>query len=522
MPYFSYIQSLILGGAISILGYGIFGWQKQRRETARILIAIMAGLFAFWITAPWIAGLGMEWRYYVMVWSMLYFISLSFGPAICLHASSRIARHVLETWWVYAWCGFLAAFFISGAILEKFGLNQQLGITVLNLATFLALFTYAGVFLHAVWVHYPQIIAHRENEQGILTALVLFALFVSAGTMQLALGPVTVQWAIALNSIIFFSVAVYTSIRGGFLGVKLHPLEGFVLVLLGAGAAIVFHSHDWMEFALSVTAVCMMGAYGFVAIRMVIEEHAHAEQMDAVNKRLQELEEARRDFTAMVAHQLRSPIGAIRAAAASLSDGTEGSLPPRAQETVELIQNSAERLLGLAETYLQGVRLQDGTFTTKSQDTDVPAEIASVVRELSALAKLKGLTLTVDTKDVPSKLRLDRDVLVHSCFNVVDNAVKYTDHGGIVVKATWRPDALILKVMDTGIGLSVQELRGIFERYSRGLSADVRKRPGSGLGLYIIKKMLKVAGGRIQASSPGLGMGAEFTVELPAVRNHNS
>jgi len=369
-----------------------------------------------------------------------------------------------------------------------------------------------------VWTHYPQILGRTQSDESALAAVSLFALFSCAGLVQLAFGPVVTQWAVSGISILFFAVAVSTSIRSGFLGVKLHPLEGYFLVMLGAAAVLIFHSHDIAELILTVVAVVLMGAYGLTAIRMVMREHAHAEQIDAINRRLQELEEARKDFTAMVAHQLRSPIGAIRAAAASLSDGTEGALPPNAQETAELIQNSAERLLGLAETYLQGVRLQEGTFTTKSQECDVAAEIRSVVRELSALAKLKGLTLSVDTQDVPAKLRLDRDVLVHSCFNVVDNAVKYTDHGGITVKAVWKPDVLVLSVTDTGIGLSYEELHGIFVRYSRSTSADVRRRPGSGLGLYIVKKMLAAAGGRIQAKSDGLGKGTTFVVEMPAMR----
>ena len=518
MPFFSYAQTLVLGGAISVLAYGVYAWQKQKSETAHILIGLMAGMFAFWVTAPWIAGLGMEWRFYAIVWSVVYSVSLSFGPAICLHASSRIARHASHVGWAYAWSGVLALLFVVGMFLSKFGINHQLGSIMLASATALALLTYFGLLLHVVWTHYPQILGKTQTDESALAAVVLFALFVSAGLVQLAFGPVSTQWALSMISILFFAVAVSTSIRSGFLGIKLHPLEGYFLVMLGASAVLLFHSHDNVELVLTFVAVILMGAYGQTAIRMVMREHAHAEQMDAVNRRLQELEEARKDFTAMVAHQLRSPIGAIRAAAASMSDGTEGPLPPKAQETAELIQNSADRLLGLAETYLEGVRLQDGTFTTKSQETDVAAEITSVVRELSALAKLKGLPLVVEAQDVPKKLRLDRDVLRHSCFNVVDNAVKYTDHGSVTITATWRPDALSLSITDTGIGLSAEDLRGIFERYSRSASPDVRRRPGSGLGLYIVRKMLKVAGGRIQAKSEGLGKGATFVVELPAVR----
>ena len=301
-----------------------------------------------------------------------------------------------------------------------------------------------------------------------------------------------------------------------FSSIRLHPLEIFFLAITVVLVILLFHSKNAIEFWVSIISVVIVAVYAGTAVIIVSRERIRSEELVNINRKLRELDEERNDFTAMVAHQLRSPIGGIRIAAASLADGTYGELPIKARETSKLIQNAAERLLRLAETYLQGLRLHQGTYVPKFADTNARAVIQTVVQELSPLVELKGLTVNVEFNNVPDLLNLEDEVLTNSLFNLLDNAVKYTDKGGVNIQTSWKLNKLTVMVNDTGVGMNKDELKTAFGKFARGKSARARQEAGTGLGLYIVKKLVQAAGGQIQAKSQGLGMGANFTISLPA------
>lgn len=498
--------------------FGVWVWAKKSRAAANILVGTLALIFAFWITAPWVAGLGMGWRYEALVWYMVYVATLSFGPALCVQASSLIARQQvpMRLALAYAWSSVVSVAIITGTILQKFGFNQTVGSALLNVAFVLGLLSYAVVLLWILWDHYPNLFGRKHEDMESYAAVVLFLLFLSSGSLQMAFGSLAVQPIVALLSFVFFIVGVSSAVRIGFLGVSLHPLEGFFLAIIGASAVLLLHSSDQFEFWVSLVAIGLVALYGRLAIVMVAREHERGEHIAQLNRELREIDEARNDFTSMVAHQLRSPIGGMRAAAVALRDGTFGVLPSSADEIVGLIVNSSDRLLNLAETYLKGVRLHQGRFVAKPSPTDVPELLRTVAREFAPLGALKGLKIECDPGNVPHMLVLDGEILMNSLFNLTDNAIKYTERGRISIKADWRLGILNVSVSDTGAGMTQKELTTAFDRYVRGSAARARQVAGTGLGLYIVKRLLHAVGGTIRARSRGLGQGSVFELSMPA------
>lgn len=498
--------------------FGLWVWWRRKKQTANILIGLLAFIFAFWITAPWIAGLGLLWRHYALIWFVVYALALSFGPAICLHGSSLIARRedLRRVYLSYIVSSIVACLMIFGMLLNKFGWQAYLGHWVLWIVNMFILAWHAGVILNIIMDHYPRLYAETGQDSDAFFGLILFLLFLSTGALLIAFGPVVMQVWIAIASFLFFTVGLIACVNTGFLGVRLALIEAYFLFLIWASAILLFHSADQGEFWLSFMAIVLIGAFGWFALRSVSREHARVERMALLNEQLRQLDEARNDFTAMVAHQLRSPIGGIRAAASMLSDSTYGVLPDKAQEASVLIKNAAERLLALAETYLQGVRLHQGVFTVKPVVANADEQIQAIARELMPLAKLKGLFIKVETEKIPTNLRFDRDILSNTIFNLVDNAIKYTDKGGVIIKGSWKTGILCIDVVDSGAGMGRQELNTAFDRYSAKSSASARQRAGTGLGLYIVKRLLQAAGGRIEAKSQGYDRGSCFSVCLPA------
>jgi len=520
MQLVSYSQTLVAGGALAVASFGILVWLKGKQNKANVFIGLLAIIFAFWISAPWFAELGMGWRYLTTVWYVVYAILLGMGPAICLHASTIVACRAIRTQMVtaYAWSAAVTICLVLGTILQKFGWNQDLGNVLLYVAIPAGLVAYSGVLLLIIWDHSPKLFACANEDPHSYVAVILFILFLCSGSLQMTWGPVAMQPYVAFASLIFFIVGVSASVRFGFLGIVLHPLEGFFLALVGGSAVLLLHSSDPIEFWISLGAIIMVALYGRLAIRMVAREHERGEHMAFLNQQLRELDEVRNDFTAMVAHQLRSPIGGIRAAAVALRDGTFGQLPVPAKETVSLIINSTGRLLNMAETYLQAMRLRQGRFATQAVDTEVEQVLQTVVRELMPLAELKHLELSFQVNDTPKNLKLDREVLMNSIFNLADNAIKYTDHGSIKLDAQWKSDMLTVSVSDTGSGMTSEELHTAFDRYARGSSARARQVAGTGLGLYIVKRLLRAVGGTIEAHSKGSGQGSVFRLTMPTTR----
>jgi signal transduction histidine kinase len=138
-----------------------------------------------------------------------------------------------------------------------------------------------------------------------------------------------------------------------------------------------------------------------------------------------------------------------------------------------------------------------------------------VVTELRPAAKARGLVLDLQSPEkvptVPADSDKIRDVLV----NLTDNAIKYTEKGSVTVRVSARPTEVEVAVEDTGMGLSADEIKALFAKFSRGERVKIKESQGSGLGLFIAKKIIEAHSGKIGVTSPGPGKGTTFSFTLP-------
>ncbi|MBU2566825.1 HAMP domain-containing histidine kinase [Patescibacteria group bacterium] len=519
MHLFSYTQTIIAGGACSVASFGILVWLKNRKNKANILIGLMAMFFAFWVTVKWVSSLHITNAYHILAWSIFYLLTLSFAPAICFHASLKIAKYtsLYRIRLVYTLSVLTAALAIFAWCINFLTDFGSVGASLLHVSTFVSLLLYLISITFILRNHCPSVIKCSKNIGHDLPSLILFLLFLLAGMVQLVLGPMVSQPYVASASFIFFILAVSTSIRSGFIGVTVYPLEGFFLALVGASAILLFHAKDAIEFLISLIAVIVIGLYGRTAIVLVSKERAKSNEMVKVNKKLTELDAARNDFTAMVAHQLRGPIGGIRVSASALADGLYGKLPKPAERTVILLENSANRLLGLAEIYIQGVKINQGSFADSKEIVDVINAVADLIQDIKPLADIKNIKIK-QNHDLPTHFfNINKIALTNSLFNLIDNAIKYTDKGSVSISSKYINKKIIISVRDTGLGMEPSEIKEVFKRYSRGTSSRKRQKEGTGLGLYIVRQLIKHSGGTITVKSHGKGKGSEFIIALPAM-----
>ena len=156
------------------------------------------------------------------------------------------------------------------------------------------------------------------------------------------------------------------------------------------------------------------------------------------------------------------------------------------------------------------------------EKTSLEEIITSVVEELKNAAKEKNIYLKWEKPEKPlPKISVDREKLRQAIMNVIDNAIRYTEKGGVTIKSEIRnpksetQGKIIIEVKDTGTGLTKYELSKMFESFSRGAAGTRLYTEGVGLGLYVAKKFVEMHNGKIWAESKGKGKGSTFYIELP-------
>jgi signal transduction histidine kinase/CheY-like chemotaxis protein len=242
------------------------------------------------------------------------------------------------------------------------------------------------------------------------------------------------------------------------------------------------------------------------------------------NRRLYEMarqEDARKDqFLANLAHELRNPLMPIRNAVHLLSGAT--TKEPRMLAMHDLIGRHTEHLVRLVNDLLEVSRITQGKIELQREHVDLQSIIdgaVEVVRPLTA-EKRQILHLTLP----PGKVWLLADGvrLTQVLTNLLHNAAKYTgSEGRIGLSVECNGDELVIRVRDTGIGIAPQMRQQIFNLFEQVPEAMEHSRGGLGIGLTLVRTLVELHGGTVEAKSPGLGLGSEFVVRLPGVAQHH-
>jgi signal transduction histidine kinase len=227
-----------------------------------------------------------------------------------------------------------------------------------------------------------------------------------------------------------------------------------------------------------------------------------------------ELDRMRDAFVATVSHELRTPLTSISGFLEMMQD-EEDRLDDTGRQYLNVIRRSTERLYSLVEDLLLVAQIEAKRVELDLADVDVAELAARAVEAMRPAAVEKGVTLEV-VSDHPPTARGDQVRLTQVLDNLVSNAVKFTDEGGVVtVTVNRNGDGVDLVVKDTGIGVSSEEQGQVFTRFFRASTATKRAIPGTGLGLAISRALVEQHGGTISFSSRE-GEGTTVTVRLPA------
>jgi signal transduction histidine kinase len=229
---------------------------------------------------------------------------------------------------------------------------------------------------------------------------------------------------------------------------------------------------------------------------------------------LANVERLRRDLVANVSHELKTPISALRARLENLLDGVE----PPDPEVLQVMLQQAERLSRLVEQILDLSRFESGDVPLEREDVDVDALVRTVVSEVEAGRADRLVHVRAEIPEALPPLWADRERIHQVLFNLLDNAVRFTQPGGeVVISAIQSGSRCEVRVTDTGPGIPPEHLPFLFERFYRVDQARSRGDGGTGIGLAIARSVVEAHGGRIRADSE-VGRGSVFTFDVPLSR----
>jgi two-component system sensor histidine kinase/response regulator len=219
----------------------------------------------------------------------------------------------------------------------------------------------------------------------------------------------------------------------------------------------------------------------------------------------------REDFVSRLAHDLRTPLVAAERTLALMQEGTFGKLSPAVTEALTIMARSNHNLLEMVNTLLEVYRHEAGRKTYSFSRVNLGELVAEAAEELSPLAREKGLVLNCDgLKESEVKVEGDRLELYRVLTNLIGNAIKFTDKGAVSVRLKAAESLAAIEVEDTGLGISPDERKTLFDRFRQGR----HQRAGSGLGLHLSQRIVESHHGTLEVRSQ-LGSGSVFTVHLP-------
>jgi two-component system CheB/CheR fusion protein len=238
---------------------------------------------------------------------------------------------------------------------------------------------------------------------------------------------------------------------------------------------------------------------------------------DELRKRSEELVAADRrkdQFLAMLAHELRNPLAPIRNAVELMRQVETGD--PSFQPSREMVERQVKHLARLVDDLLDVSRLTHGSIRLRKEPVDLGAVVQRAVDSTRALIDSRGHHLTFELPQPPIRLEADAARLEQVVANLLNNSAKYTMPGGqISVRALREGEEAVVRVRDNGIGVPPDVLGRVFEPFVQSDGSLARSEGGLGIGLTLVRSLVEMHGGTVEASSPGLGQGSEFIVRLP-------
>ncbi|MEM8510743.1 PAS domain S-box-containing protein [Massilia sp. MP_M2] len=249
----------------------------------------------------------------------------------------------------------------------------------------------------------------------------------------------------------------------------------------------------------------------FDGVTLDIDSQKHAEQeLHRLARELGAKNQAQSDFLFTLAHELRNPLAPIRSGLELMRIGAASG------DVQAIMRRQVDHMVHLVDDLLDMARLAEGKVTLRCERVLLADAVREAVDMSMPLVERGRHALAVDLPDADVGLHADRHRVAQILSNLLNNAAKYTPPGGALeIRARIEGDEVAIAVLDNGIGIAADALGGVFDMYAQAHAGAEMAQGGLGVGLNLVQRLVKLHGGRVAATSAGVGQGSQFTVWLP-------
>jgi signal transduction histidine kinase len=249
-----------------------------------------------------------------------------------------------------------------------------------------------------------------------------------------------------------------------------------------------------------------------VTLRQEIKKATH--ELERKNSQLRELDKAKDEFISMASHQLRTPLTAIKGYLSMLLEGDAGEIKVSQYDFVNEAFSGANRMVGLINDLLNVSRMETGRFFLEPVEVDMEKLITEEYKQLSNHAKEKGLKFELKIKGKIPHIWVDETKIRQVVMNFMDNALYYTTQGTVTVHLSADKKKVTFEVQDTGIGVPKNQQKNLFTKFYRADNARHVRPDGTGLGIYLAKRVMDDHNGELIFHSVE-GKGSTFGFKMP-------
>ncbi|TSC71656.1 MAG: histidine kinase [Parcubacteria group bacterium Gr01-1014_70] len=528
--------NFLLGGIIYIHS------QRRAKENIFALIAFSTSIWClgtFLMTTPiasnnlYILGAVLHYIFGNLVFLLLFWFVYYFPKPTERSLLLPIIATLID-------CAFFVAIIFTQFLFKEFLFSSPGGPSIV--------FNAAGYFIYAVFIlalfvvaevtllykykmpniEKPEHVKYVILGTGIASVPALVSNLVLPGfhiTSFFAIGPIfAVPWVLIIGYAIF---------KHNLLNIKIIATEFFITLIIAALALEVFLATTDLEFLLRFVMLIAVSFFSYLLIRSVLKEVKTRLQIEELagklrdaNTELERVNQAKSDFLSITSHQLKTPLSIIKGYVSMALEGSFGAISENLQKQLNKVYVSNERLITLVDDLLNLSRIEEGRMQYDWTIENVGEIVTSVVDEVSESAVRKGVAISWKEPQEALRVKVDRNKIRNVIFNLLDNALKYTEKGKVTIHLVEGDGYIELRVTDTGKGIHASELPKLFTKFSRVRERHEGNRrynvAGFGLGLYVARLIVEAHGGTTWADSKGEGKGSTFFIKLPLAKKGNS
>lgn len=306
----------------------------------------------------------------------------------------------------------------------------------------------------------------------------------------------------------------FYSIRYQFFSFKIHQSELLTYTVIALVGSLFFVPKSSSHFIILGFTLLVLFILGKVVMKLNKQEQQQEEKLEKTNLKLMQLDASKNEFLSFATHQLRSPLTSFKWGLDIINDNAKKCNDSETVSIVAKLRMVADDMISTVNDLLDISKIEQGGFQIVTEDLDLIPLLDRISEEYRINAENKGLRLIFEPQIPTAVISGDSTKLRQVVGNLIDNAIKYTPSGSVTIRVQELENSYSIAITDTGLGISPEDLQKLFGKFKRG-SAGKSSTSGSGLGLYLSKKIVELHHGDITASSEGQGRGSTFLITLP-------